>query len=73
MKILMLITVLESLTVMFAIVYFYYRRSQEIRRFAEGTTLSFRRANGQGKTLKSKSRPANAGFNTQPFKEGYKE
>jgi len=32
MKILILITVIESLVVMFAIMYFYYRRSQSGKR-----------------------------------------
>jgi len=40
MKIVILITVIESLAVMLAILYFYYRRSQSLKR-----ALVFRRPN----------------------------
>jgi hypothetical protein len=70
MKILILITVIESLAVMFAIMYFYYRRSQKIRRFADGTTLLFQRANGEDNSRIKKSRPANADSIHSPLKGG---
>jgi len=74
MKILNLITVIESLAVMSAIMYFYYRRSQKIRRFADGTTLSFQRANGEGKNLKAtKVDQQTLGSIHSPLKEGYNE
>jgi hypothetical protein len=70
MKIVILITVIESLAVMLAIMYFYYRRSHSGKRVSgivggaalfstsklkrNGTTLSFWRANGEGKNSKIK-------------------
>ena len=52
MKIVILVTVIESLAVMLAITYFYYRRSQSEKRalVTRRTTLS-RRTNGEAKTL----------------------
>lgn len=55
MKIVILITVIESSAVMWAILYFYYKRSQSGKRAdVSMTTLSFGRANGEGKKSKSK-------------------
>jgi hypothetical protein len=55
MKILILITVIESLAVMFAIMYFYYRRSQKFR--TDLQMALHRRSEAQtvkARTLKSK-------------------
>ena len=61
MKTVILITVIESSAVMLAILYLYYKRSQSGKRAlvfrrsdVSMTTLSFGRANGEGKKSKSK-------------------
>ena len=69
MKIIILITVIESLTAMFAIMYFYYTRSQKIRRdFQMALHCRSEEQTVKAKLQNQKSGPPNAGFNTQPFK-----
>ena len=83
MKIVILITVIESSAVMLAILYFYYRRSQSGKRFSfsspaeemkyESSALELvPRANGEGKNSKIKNEPGKPlGFNSESVKGGY--
>ena len=74
MKIIILITVIESLTVMFGIMYFYYTRSQKIRRdFQMALHCRSEEQTVKAKLQNQKSGPATLGSIHSPLKEGYKE
>jgi hypothetical protein len=67
MKIVILITVIESSAVMLAILYFYYRRSQSGKRAfstsklkTKCAALSFREQTVKARALNQKSRPDKA-------------
>jgi hypothetical protein len=62
MKIVILITVIESSAVMLAILYFYYRRTQSEKRTLvfRRPALAFREQTVKARTLNQKSRPGKA-------------
>jgi hypothetical protein len=74
MKIIILITVIESLAIMSAIMYFYYRRSQKTRGdFQMALHCRSEEQTVKAKLQNQKSGPATLGSIHSPLKEGYKE